>query len=195
MKNLLAGILVPGAFAVAGIVAVLLWTGVDPVNRLEARVPGLDRPKLGEGEPAAKPLTGTLTTFKQTAANLPGAWPRFRGERFDGIAAPGEPLPGTGRPPGPKCSGRSSWAKGTPAPRARRPRLRARLRSHRLGRRAALPLAGRRPRPLAVQLSRQREAEPRHVATVPAVTDKYVVAIGPKCDVSCLDPTTGTGIG
>jgi outer membrane protein assembly factor BamB len=27
--------------------------------------------------------------------------------------------------------------------------------------------------------------------TVPAVTDKFVVAIGPKCDVSCLDPATG----
>ncbi len=27
--------------------------------------------------------------------------------------------------------------------------------------------------------------------TVPAVTDKYVVAIGPKCDVSCLDAVTG----
>ena len=27
--------------------------------------------------------------------------------------------------------------------------------------------------------------------TVPAVTDKYVVALGPKCHVSCLDPATG----
>jgi outer membrane protein assembly factor BamB len=27
--------------------------------------------------------------------------------------------------------------------------------------------------------------------TVPAVTDKYVVGLGPKCHVSCLDPVTG----
>ena len=27
--------------------------------------------------------------------------------------------------------------------------------------------------------------------TVPAVTDKYLVALGPKCHVSCLDPATG----
>ena len=27
--------------------------------------------------------------------------------------------------------------------------------------------------------------------TMPAVTDKFVVTVGPKCDVSCLDPATG----
>ena len=59
MKHLLAGTLIPGALAIVGIVAVVLWTGVGPVGLLEARVPGLDRPKSGDDEPPAKPLVGS----------------------------------------------------------------------------------------------------------------------------------------
>ena len=91
MKNPLAGILIPGASALVGIVAVVLWAGINPIE-LEARVPGLDRPKLGDDLPATKPLVGRLTNFGGVAAKLPGTWPRFRGERYDGIAEPGLPL-------------------------------------------------------------------------------------------------------
>ena len=128
-------------------------------------MPGLDRPNSGEGEPPAKPLVGTLTTFPHAAANLPGAWPRFRGERFDGIAAAGRaacPALASRRARGALVD--RAWRRARRRRGARRPRLRARLRSHGLGRRAAMPLAGRRPRLMAIQLSDQREAEPRHVA-------------------------------
>ena len=63
MRNPLAGILIPGALALACAAALVLWTHVGPmVDQLEARVPGLDRPKLTEDAAAqAKPLKGTLT--------------------------------------------------------------------------------------------------------------------------------------
>ncbi len=149
MKHLLAGTLIPGALAVVGIVAVLLWTSVGPMNQLEARVPGLDRPKLGE-EPPAKPLVGTLTTFNHAAPKLPGAWPRFRGERFDGIAQPGEPLARHWPDGGPAVLWSIELGEGYAGAAVRDGRVyRARLRPRGLGRRAALPLAGRRTRPLA----------------------------------------------
>ena len=60
-----------------------------------------------------------------------------------------------------------AWRRARRRGGARRPRLRPRLRSQGLGRRAAMPLAGRRPRLMAIHLSDPREAEPRHVAHRP----------------------------
>ena len=54
MKNLFAGTLIPGVLALVGVVALVLWANVGPVGPLEARVPGLDRPKPAEGEAPAE---------------------------------------------------------------------------------------------------------------------------------------------
>ena len=192
MKHLLAGTLIPGALAVVGIVAVVLWAGMGPVGLLEARVPGLDRPKSGGEEPPAKPLKGTLTTSKLAAANLPGAWPRFRGEHFDNIAEPGEPLARRWPAAGPAVLWSIELGEGHAG---------AAVRDGRVfvldyDRTAATDVL----RCLSLADGRDiwRFAYPVGVKrnhgmsrTVPAVTDQYVVAIGPKCDVSCLDPVTG----
>jgi len=192
MKHLLTGILIPGAFAVVGIVAVLLWTSVGPVSQLEARVPGLDRPKSAEGEPPAKPLAGTLTTFNHPVANLPGAWPRFRGERFDGIAEPGEPLARHWPVAGPAVLWSIELGEGHAGAAVRDGRVFV------LDYDRAASADVLRCLSLANGKDIWRFAYPVGVKrnhgmsrTVPAVTDKYVVAIGPKCDVSCLDPATG----
>ena len=192
MKHLSAGTLIPGALTVVGIVAVLLWSGVGPATRLEARVPGLDRPKLGDGEPPAKPLKGTLTTFKQTAANLPGAWPRFRGERSDGIAAAGEPLARHWPNAGPKVLWSIELGEGHAGAAVRDGRVFVldydRAASADVLRCLSLADGGdiwRYSYPAGVKRNHGMSR------TVPAVTDKFVVAIGPKCDVSCLDSTTG----
>ena len=92
MKNLLAGTLIPGVLALIGVVALVLWVNVGPVGPLEARVPGLDRPKPADAQFEPKQLVGKLTTFEAAMPELPGAWPRFRGARFDGVAEPGVPL-------------------------------------------------------------------------------------------------------
>jgi outer membrane protein assembly factor BamB len=192
MKHLLAGTLIPGAFAVVGIVAVLLWTTVGPMNQLEARVPGLDRPQSGKGEAPAKPLVGTLTAFNRAAANLPGAWPRFRGEHFDGIAPPGELLARHWPNAGPRVLWSIELGEGHAGAAVRDGRVFVldydRATSADVLR--CLALADGRDLwrysyPVTVKRNHGMSR------TVPAVTDKFVVAIGPKCDVSCLDPATG----
>ena len=47
MKHLLPGTLIPGALAIAGIVAVLLWTGVGPTERVGSPRAGARPARLG----------------------------------------------------------------------------------------------------------------------------------------------------
>ncbi len=192
MKHLLAGTLIPGALAVVGIVAVLLWTAVGPMNRLEARVPGLDRPRSGEREVPVKPLVGTLTTFNHAAPNLPGVWPRFRGEHFDGIAAAAEPLARQWPPAGPRVLWSIELGEGHAGAAVRDGRVYVldydRAASTDVLR--CLSLADGRDLwrfsyPIGVKRNHGMSR------TVPAVTDKFVVTIGPKCDIACLDSATG----
>jgi len=192
MKNLFAGILIPGALAVVGAVALVLWTNVGPVGLLEARVPGLDRPRTAEAPAEVRPLVGKLTTFEHVAADLPGAWPWFRGARFDGIADVGPSLA-------------RNWPVGEPEV----------LWSIELGEGHA-GAAVRDSRVFVLDYDRAASADSLRCfalddgkeiwrfaypvmvkrnhgmsRTVPAVSEKYVVALGPKCHVSCLDPATG----
>ena len=191
MKKLLSGTLIPGALALVGIVALVLWAGVSPMA-LEARVPGLDRRRADDDEPTAKPLVGTLTSFGGVAAKLPGVWPRFRGERFDGVAQPGEPLARQWPAAGPTVLWSIELGEGHAGAAVRDGRVYVldydRTASADVLR--CLSLAdGRDIWRFAYPVGVKRNHGMSR--TVPAVTDKYVVAIGPKCDVSCLDPVTG----
>jgi outer membrane protein assembly factor BamB len=191
MKNLLAGTLIPGALALVGIVALVLWAGISPIE-LQARVPGIDRLKADGNEPPAKPLVGRLTNFAGVAAKLPGAWPRFRGARFDGIATPGEPLARQWPAAGPAVLWSIEMGEGHAGAAVRDGRVYVldydRAASADVLR--CLSLAdGRDIWQFAYPVGVKRNHGMSR--TVPAVTDKYVVALGPKCDVSCLDSMTG----
>ena len=192
MKNLLAGTLIPGLLALAGIAAVVLWANVGPVGPIEARIPGLDRP-MPTGEPAEpKQLIGKLTSFPADAPKLPGAWPRFRGERFDGVAEPGVTLARSWPPHGPTAlwsievgeghAGAAIWNSRVFVVDYDRPASADAVRCFSL---AAGKELWRFNYPAAVKRNHGMSR------TVPAVSDKYLVALGPKCDVSCLDPLTG----
>ncbi len=89
---------------------------------------------------------GKLTTFEAAAATLPGAWPRFRGERFDGIAEPGVPLARQWPAAGPEVLWSIELGEGHAGAAVRDGRVFV-LDYDRdgLGRRPALLLAGRRP--------------------------------------------------
>ena len=92
MKTLFVSALLPGSLAIAGVAALAIWTGMGPRQDLQKRVPGLDGRAKSEMRNAARPLVGNLQTLGGKPSDLPGSWPRFRGERFDGIGQPGVPL-------------------------------------------------------------------------------------------------------
>jgi len=185
--------ILPVILVVAGAISMHLWLSGDAAEGLEARLPGADGRAAGgaaQQEPAR--IEGQLVKSDGVPADLPGAWPRFRGSNFDGISVEGVELD-------------RSWGEGGPAV----------LWSVDVGEgyAAAAVLAGRvylidydhenlsdSIRCLSLADGREiwRYSYPVKVKRwhgmsrgIPAVTDKYIVSMGPKCHVTCLDSQTG----
>jgi len=184
---------IPVYLAGLSVVTVAVWLGVHPRHSLEERVPGRDvYAEVAAGRDLPRP-TGQPKLLKLggAPADLPGSWPRFRGPNLDGIAAAAGLM--------------RQWPEGGPKV----------LWSVDLGEgyAGAAVLAGRvfvldydqaeradamRCFSLADGKEIWRYSYPVDVKrnhgmsrTVPAVTEKYVVGLGPKCHVTCLDVATG----
>ncbi len=192
-KSAIADI-IPMAFAAAGVVCLAyLWISADAAPQLDVRVPiAANSPEESAGEEEDILSRAELTTYDGKPADLPGIWPYFRGPALDAIGKVDVTL------------ARSWSAQGPPV-----------LWSVDLGEgyAGAAVLDGRvfvadydqdklgdaiRCFSLADGKEIWRYFYPVKVKrnhgmsrTVPAVTDKYVVTIGPKCHVACLDVATG----
>ncbi|MCC6123498.1 MAG: PQQ-like beta-propeller repeat protein [Pirellulales bacterium] len=192
MKSLLTSVLLPGLMAIFGVVALVIWTGIGPRQDLQARIPGLDRPPKSDVSEIARPLVGKLQSFGDKPSELPGSWPRFRGERFDGIGQPGLTLARKWPDGGPKKYWKIELGEGHAGAAV----FAGRVYVHDYDRAAAADAV----RCFSLDDGQEiwRFSYPDNVKrnhgmsrTVPAVTEKYLVALGPKCHVSCLDPKTG----
>jgi len=191
MKLIAAAI--PVLLLIVGVVSIYVWLTADAGRAYEVRLPGRDgTPAPGAQVDEPIKITGQLTKFDGVPADLPGSWPRFRGADFDAISKENiEPA--------------ATWSEKGPAV----------LWSIDLGEgfAGAAVLAGR---VYVFDYDQKKQADsirclsladgkdiwsysyPLKVKywhgrsrTVPAVTDKYLVAVGPKCHVTCLDAITG----
>jgi outer membrane protein assembly factor BamB len=184
---------IPVGLAIVGVVLLYVWLSADAGVDLTERLPGSDgRPK--ETADANKPIkiTGKLFTLDGVPADLPGVWPRFRGPNFDAISTEDISIARTWPADGPKVLWSIDVGEGFAG---------------------AAVLAGR---VYILDYDRQNETDvirclsledgkdiwrysyPVKVKrwhgmsrTVPAVTEKYIVTVGPKCHVTCLDSQTG----
>jgi len=187
------GKVIPLALAVAGVALLSFWVGRGPAVSLAARVPGTDNAGAQDVEPGvAAKLRGTLVKGDGAAADLPGAWPRFRGPRFDGVCADAAPLARSWGGGGPKAL----WAVDVGEGHAGAAVLAGRVYVLDYDREAQADVV--RCMSLADGKDIWRYAYPVKVKrfhgmsrTVPAVTEKHVVTLGPKCHVTCLDAVTG----
>lgn len=196
MKNFDLGKLapaIPAAAVVLAVAALAFWLTRPPDRELVSRVPGADNAEAAEAAGGTNPVyAGKLILGGGQPADLPGAWPRFRGTNWDGISTDPTALA-------------RSWAAGGPA----------RLWAVDLGDgyAGAAVYAGRVYVMDYDQTNRQdalrclsladgkeiwRFAYPVSVKrnhgmsrTVPTVTEKFTVAMGPKCHVACVDTKTG----
>jgi outer membrane protein assembly factor BamB len=188
-------LIVPGVVAAAGILAMVLWLTTGSVDTLQARVPGLDRTGL-ELLPAGPsgPATGQLIPGPGKAAtDIPGAWPWFRGLNRDNIAADKTPLARQWPAGGPKVLWSVELGEGHAGPVVRDGRvyLLDYDRDKSADALRCLSLADGKQE--IWRYSYPVEVKRNHgmSRTVPAVAGDSVVAIGPKCHVTCLDATTG----
>lgn len=169
------------------------WLSTPSPFELAVRLPG------GDGAPPRQDsrldyvdLAGVFQTFDGVPSELPGAWPRFRGPDFDNIVKDSVPLADSWGASGPPILWSVDLGEGYAAPVV-------------LHGRVYLLDYDEKVRADAIRcfsLDDGREIWRRsyHVdvkknhgmsRTVPAVNEKILVTIGPRCHVVCLDPETG----
>ena len=185
--------LIPVLLFVVGIVLLCFWVSADPASEISERLPGCDgTPQMDLDEMGPVEVVGELTQSDGVAAEVTGSWPRFRGSNFDNISSENIRLARSWPVEGPEVVWSIDVGEGYAS---------------------AAVLAGR---VYILDYDRDKQADvirclsfadgkdiwrysyPVKIKrnhgmsrTVPAVTDKYLVAIGPKCHVTCLDPVTG----
>ena len=174
----------------------LVWVGSEEGRDLSLRLPG------GDGRPAAEDLgdepvklVGQLEKFDvaiDAVAALPGSWPWFRGADFDSINNDDVKPARKWTDGGPKALWSVDLGEGYAGAAIHRGRVYlvdydAEKRADVI--RCFLLSDGREIWRYSYPVKIKRNHGMSR--TIPAVTDEFVVAIGPKCHVTCLDAVTG----
>jgi len=170
-----------------------VWLSIDPAMDLAQRLPIAENlPQTPSDEEGVEELRGELVQFGGEPADLPGAWPRFRGANFDAISREDVTLTRTWPTEGPKVLWSIQVGEGYAGAAVLAGRVYIMDYDHEKQADAirCLSLADgeeiwRYSYPVKVKRNHGMSR------TVPAVTDKYIVTLGPKCHVTCLDSVTG----
>jgi outer membrane protein assembly factor BamB len=189
-RRILIGI---AGLVATGFVAVILWWLIkDQPKELTLRVPGMDnRPKV-----IPRPDTVIIGEFFDSLGIMDeviaGDWPRFRGINFDNINRDSTPLAEAWDTSGPEIVWRATLGEGYAGPVVHNGRVylldyNERKKADVL--RCFSLKSGTElwRRWYYVELKRNHG----YSRTIPAVTDKYVVTIGPRSHVMCVDPISG----
>jgi len=183
----------PVGLAIIGVVLLYVWLSADAAIDLTERLPIAHDIPQAPSDANGVELRGEFVQFDGVPSDLPGAWPRFRGANLDAISSDENVTLARAWPAsGPNVLWSIDVGEGYAG---------------------AAVLGGR---VYVLDYDREKQADvirclsladgkeiwrysyPVKVKrnhgmsrTVPAVTDKYVVTLGPKCHVTCLDSVTG----
>ena len=183
------------AFAMGGVAAIGFWLRQDPTRGFVEHVPGMDgRPAVGAKAVSEKPVE-IGEHFTRSASNPPAtpeSWPRFRGNQFDNICTDRIELADKWGPEGPPVIWSVDLGEGHAGPAVHRGRVYL-LDYDETKREDALRCFS-----LVDGKEIWRRSYGVHVKrihgmsrTVPAVTDAFVVTVGPKCHCMCVDAEGG----
>ncbi len=182
----------PTVVALAALTALVLWWNSPGREGLKLRVPGADAAPGGEARGTNPVFAGKLIAGAGRPAELPGAWPQFRGPNRDGMAIESAKLSRDWKTTPPRELWSLDIGEGYAGVAVRdgcvylldydRDVKQSALR--------CLSLAdGKEIWRFAYPLTIKRNHG--MTRTVPAVADKFVVALDSKCNVFCLDAATG----
>ena len=168
------------------------WIFAAPSYRVINRIPGMDN------RPERKPMSDSVVigefidTIKSIDEIVPGSWPRFRGNEFDNINRDTTALAEKWDTSGPPIVWQTSLGEGYAGPAVKNGRVYIldynekkkadMLRCFSLKSGSELWR-----RWYNVELKRNHG----YSRTIPTITDKYVVTIGPRSHVMCVDPLNG----
>lgn len=178
--------------AVAAVVALLIWIWPRAADSLKLRIPGTDAAPTGElggGNPVA---AGKLTRGEAQPANLVGSWPQFRGPNRDGIATNLNSLARDWKTSPPRELWSLDVGEGYAgvAIQAGRVYLLDYDRDAKQSAVRCLSLAdGKESWRFSYPLTIKRNHG--MTRTMPTLTGNLLIALDSKCNVFCLDATTG----
>ncbi len=187
------GIFILFILVLTGVGSVVWWLSYDPVSEFTHSVPGSD--KRGEAMLKGKDTVeiGERFTFYKSSVGMPGYnWPRFRGADFDNIVKGSTKLIEKWGNVNERILWKVALGEGHAAPAIYDGRVYL-LDYDEKEREDALRCFDLETggelwrRAYHVRLKRNHGLS----RTIPAVTAKYVVTIGPKCQVMCCDRITG----
>ena len=185
--------IVPLAAAASALIALWLWLSADHAATFEPRRPGTDKkPTVQASQGPSAPLAGETTKGPASPSTLPGSWPAFRGPDLDGVNRDATKLDVDWGDQGPRVLWSITVGEGYAGAAIHEGCVYVFDYDRANGRDAmrALSLATgeeiwRFSYPLKVKRNHGMSR------TIPAVSDEYVVGLGPKCHVVCLERETG----
>lgn len=184
----------PILLIVAGLIAFVFWQAHDPAQGLTMSLPGLDgRPEV---DPDAMELVNIGEKFnvytEEEESDLQGSWSRFRGVNSDNIVQEKIKLLDKWGPGGPDIKWEVSLGEGHAAPVIHKGRVYI-LDYHETKKADALRCFSLKTgeelwrRWYNVHVKRNHGMS----RTVPAITDKYLITVGPLGHVMCVNPANG----
>ena len=186
--------LIPGIVIVVGIVSLWLWFSSGPKRVMEMRIPGADN-VIGEETASAVEgdvFSGKLVMSDGVPADLPGDWPWFRGRKLDAINHENVRLAREWAEGDPKLLWGIDLGEGYAGTAVLNGRV------YLLDYDAENQADALRCLSLADGKEIWRYSYPVKIKrnhgmsrTVPAVTEKYAVTMGPLCHVLCVDSVSG----
>ena len=188
----------PARYVIHVFIAVALallawWFLFNPVKNFTASVPGMDNRKKGSASANESVKIGAEFKFFKAADDIPGtSWPRFRGADFDNISKEKVRLIDHWGKNGPHILWKVALGEGHAAPAVFMGKVYLldydessktdQLRCFSLNTGEELWRRG-----YFIHLKRNHGLS----RTIPAVSDKFVLTIGPRCQVMCVKRPTG----
>ncbi len=178
---------------VAAFTTSFVWFVVkDPVGTLTERLPGMDnRPKVkSEGDPVV--IGEFFERYNQTESSQSGNWPRFRGPAYNNIVPDPVPIPDSWPESGPPIIWQMKVGEGHAAATIHNGKVYL-LDYDEVRRADALRCFSFETgeeiwkRYYRVVIKRNHGMS----RSIPAVTDDFVVTIGPRCHVMCCETNSG----
>lgn len=176
-----------------GLIAFLFWFLKDPVKDFHTSIPGQDnRPLKGSDTSEVINIGETFFAYDTIPSNLIGKWTQFRGADFDNINKEKIKLIDKWGKDGPKVIWKVDLGEGHAAPVIYNGKV------YILDYNESKKADALRCFSLETGKELWRRSYKVHVKrnhgmsrTIPAITDKYIVTIGPRCQVMCANPQTG----
>lgn len=179
-------------FAIISIAVFIIWFLYDPVDNFTANVPGLDNRPPPTADTAEVKIGEKFAFYAYEESSLTGKWPNFRGPDHNNINKENIPLIDKFPEGGPKIVWTAEMGEGHAAPAIYNGKVYV-LDYNEIKKADALR---------CFSLESGTELWKRfynvHVKrnhgmsrTIPAVNDKYVITIGPKCHVMCTGRDSG----